>query len=79
MADRPPLTRGDIIQAVPAHHWPGALLVVDEVRNWGVIAFLRIPASGGSFGDAFIRMGHEDFEPVGARAPFDQNGVRRDV
>lgn len=53
------LKRGDIIQANEnAGAWCGTVLIVDEVKDWGVQAFVHIPMKG----DAFIRLTPEQFE-----------------
>ena len=78
MAETSTIAKGHIVQAVPTHQWAGALLIVDEVRTWGVIAYLRIPANDGSGGDAFIRLKHDEFVPAGAVAPFQQDEGRSD-
>lgn len=33
----------DIIQLAPSHHWAGCLAVVEEVRSWGVTAYVQLP------------------------------------
>lgn len=53
------LKRGSIIQANEnAGDWCGTVLIVDEVKSWGVQAFVRVPMKG----DAFIRLTPEQFE-----------------
>ena len=53
------LKRGSIIQANEnAGDWCGTVLIVDEVKSWGVQAFVHIPMKG----DAFIRLKPEQFE-----------------
>ena len=53
------LKRGSIIQANEnAGEWCGTVLVVDEVKSWGVQAFVRVPMKGA----AFIRMTPEQFD-----------------
>lgn len=54
------LPRGSIIQANEnaPEDWTGCVLIVDEVKDWGVQAFLRIPAQG----DAYIRLGANQFD-----------------
>lgn len=53
------LKRGDIIQANEnAGDWRGTVLIVDEIKDWGVQAFVHIPMKG----DAFIRLQPEQFE-----------------
>lgn len=53
------LKRGSIIQANEnAGAWCGTVLIVDEVKDWGVQAFVHVPMKG----DAFIRLQPEQFE-----------------
>jgi hypothetical protein len=47
-------------------HWNGCLVLVTEVRAWGIQGFVRIPMSG----DAYIRVANGDFVRVG-RLPED--------
>ena len=61
------LKRGDIIQANEnAGEWCGTILIVDEVKSWGVQAFVHIPTSG----DAYIRLTPEQFENLHAESMF---------
>jgi len=41
--------------------WNGVLVVVEEVRSWGVQCFTQIPMQG----SAFYRVKNGDFEIVG--------------
>lgn len=53
------LKRGSIIQANEnAGAWCGTVLIVDEVKSWGVQAFVHVPMKG----DAFMRFTPEQFE-----------------
>lgn len=58
---------GHIIQITnPDHHWFASLLVVEEEKSWGVMAYVHIPANDGtSGGDAYIRVENKDYEIVG--------------
>lgn len=57
---------GDIVQIVPHHKWGGCLAVVDDVRAWGVVAYVRLPHNDGSpAGDAYTRLAWADFQAVG--------------
>ena len=59
------LHRGDIIQANEnVRDWAGCVLIIDEVKPWGVQAFLRIPMQG----DAYIRLPFGHFELLGGCA-----------
>lgn len=59
------LKRGSIIQANEnAGAWCGTVLIVDEVKDWGVQAFVHVPMKG----DAFIRLTPEQFEILGGKA-----------
>jgi len=53
--------KGIIIQANEnAGEWCGTVLIVDEVKDWGVQAFVHVPMKG----DAFIRLTPEQFEII---------------
>ena len=59
------LKKGSIIQANEnAKDWCGTVLIVDEVKPWGVQAFVRVPMQG----DAYIRLNHEQFDDLHAIA-----------
>lgn len=50
--------KGDIIQArEDVGTWAGTLLIVDEVKDWGVQAYTIIPVKGA----AFIRLKHDEY------------------
>jgi hypothetical protein len=53
--------RGDIIQIRPDAHWGGCLLLVEEVKSWGIQGYVEIPMKG----RAYLRVPHEDYEIVG--------------
>lgn len=59
---------GDIVQITnPLHPWYPCLLVVDEVKSWGVQAYVSIPRSNSNrdVGDAYNTLVSTDFEIVG--------------
>ena len=60
---------GDIIQITnETHPWYPCLLIVDEVKMWGVQAYCIVPQSNdGSepVGRAYNRIKNEDFVKVG--------------
>jgi len=58
---KPPPRKGDILEIEDGHRWATCLVVVSEVRNWGVIADLRYPNED----FAPIRLDWSDFEVVG--------------
>jgi hypothetical protein len=41
--------------------WVGCLVQVDEVKNFGIQGFVRMPLQG----DAYIRLNFDQFEKVG--------------
>lgn len=53
----------DIIQLTEnaQQEWVGCVMVVSEVRGWGVLAYTKIPLKG----DAYLRVPFEQFEIVG--------------
>lgn len=53
---------GSVIQANEnAKQWCGCLLIVNEVKEWGVVAGLKIPFQG----TAYIRLNHNQYEYIG--------------
>lgn len=60
---------GDIIQITDEKHsWYPCLLIVDEVKSWGVQAYISVPQSNDGTvapGAAFNRLNWADFELVG--------------
>jgi len=65
------IASNDIIQIAPAHKWGGCLAVVDEIKSFGCQAYVAIPHNDGTPpGRAYIRLNHDDYEPVGAKAIF---------
>lgn len=53
---------GSVIQAnEQAGEWCGCLLIVEEVKSWGVMAGMKIPFKG----TAYIRLKTEQFEYIG--------------
>jgi len=56
------MEKNQIVQVInPEHHWYAALVVVDEVKSWGIQGYLTIPQQG----QAFIRLENKDIEVVG--------------
>lgn len=55
------MIKGDVIQINENHKWKGCLAVVDEVKSWGVQAYVPVPQDG----NAFIRLMHGDYEYIG--------------
>lgn len=57
----------DVIQITdPKHHWFPCLLIVTEVRSWGVVALCLIPNNGRKpTGTAYVRLLFGVFEVVG--------------
>lgn len=52
------VVKGDIIQVrEDVDTWAGALLIVDEVKDWGVQAYMTMPSKG----VAFIRLKHDEY------------------
>ena len=60
------LEPNDIVQCVPEHGWAGCLVVVDEVRTWGIQGFVQVPRGG----RAYIRLKTGEFEPTGGKVVF---------
>lgn len=53
---------GDVIQAnEKAEEWCGCLLIVAEVKTWGVLAGMKIPYGG----TAYMRLKEDQYERIG--------------
>lgn len=53
----------------PAHHWYPALAVIDDVKEWGVRAYVWVVTNtSNQSGQAYIRLKNEVFEVVGQAA-----------
>ena len=63
------IEKNDIVQITEVEHpWYPALLIVDEVKVWGVQAYVNIPMSNednGLLSQAFNRLENGSFEKVG--------------
>jgi hypothetical protein len=51
----------DIVQVVPTHKWAGCLIVVSEIKSWGIQGYVQMPLQG----QAYIRLKFEEIEKVG--------------
>jgi hypothetical protein len=59
---------GDIVQIAEGHAWAYALAVVDEVKDWGIQAYVRtLPSRKDSAGDAWIRLEFSEFYVTGGK------------
>jgi hypothetical protein len=58
------LKENTIVQIVPEHRWAGCLVVVTELKPWGIQGFVQIPMQG----QAYIRLEHKEYEVVGQAA-----------
>lgn len=69
MASTEIVVAGDVVQITDAAHaWYPALLIVDEIKSFGVQAYCLIPtnnAEAQSCGAAYIRLKFGQFEFVG--------------
>mgnify|MGYP001577521367 CR=1 FL=1 len=62
------MNSGDVIQITNEdHHWFPCLLIIDEVKSWGVQAFVIIPNNERNTPNAtaYIRLSYADFEVIG--------------
>ena len=58
---------GTIIQIInEKHHWFPCLIIVDEVKSWGIQGYIAIPTNDEERNNpAYIRLKTEEFEIVG--------------
>ena len=69
---------GDIIQITKEDHsWFGCLLMVSEVKSWGVQAFVAIPCRNDrrEVNRAYIRLNADEFELVGKAVMIPQDEI----
>lgn len=61
------MEKGDIVQITSeTHHWFPCLIVVDEVKAWGIQGYALVPQDRGiPAAQAFIRLNSGEFEKVG--------------
>lgn len=65
MNDDLQLTPGDIVQINPnVERFGGSLMVVTELKSWGVQGYVQVPGSG----QAYYRCKFEDMERTWGRA-----------
>jgi hypothetical protein len=58
---------GTIVQITDeTHHWYPCLIIVSEVKSFGIQGYLSIPRdNSGDVGQAYIRINTDQFEEVG--------------
>jgi hypothetical protein len=58
---------GTIVQITDEkHHWFPCLIIVSEIKSWGVQGYMSIPKDNmGNVGQAYIRLNTNQFEVVG--------------
>lgn len=68
--DEKKIQKGDIIQITDqGNKWFPCLLIVDEVKSWGVQAYITMPRKDGEpLGNAYYRLQNGQFEKVGSAA-----------
>lgn len=61
------MRKGTIVQITDKkNHWFPCLIIVDEVKNWGIQGYITIPENNNrQSGNAFIRLETKEFEIVG--------------
>ena len=68
---------GDVIQVketVPA--WGGCLMIVDEIKDWGVQAVMRLPGRNPRL--TALRLNHSEYYSVGEAKIKDVEGLLDD-
>lgn len=61
------MQKGTIVQITNSdHHWYPCLVIVSEVKSWGIQGYISIPSDNrGNVGNAYIRLSTDQFEVVG--------------
>lgn len=64
------IAEGGIVQITDENHpWFPCLVIVSEVKSWGIEGYVTIPRNDGEpCGNAYIRLESRVFERVGASA-----------
>ena len=62
---------GDVVQIDPESDecFGGCYVYVQEVRDWGIVGYVRIPGAGEKGGNAYLRKKFSEFVLVG-RSPW---------
>jgi hypothetical protein len=64
MEDR--LEPGDIVQITNSEHkWFPCLIIVSEIKSFGIQGYITVPKNDGSGGNAYTRLNNREFEKVG--------------
>lgn len=62
---------GEIVQAnEKAPHWFRCLIIVEEIKPWGIQGFTTIPNKERGPGDAYIRLQWDEIERTGGHTIF---------
>lgn len=57
---------GDVVQLDPEHcRWGAVLVVVTEVRTWGIQGYFLVWRDDGTSGMSFIRAEHAHYKRIG--------------
>lgn len=60
------ISAGDVIQADPAAcRWGPVLVIVTEVKSWGVMGYFFVVNSEGDAAPAYIRIAHNAYARIG--------------
>jgi hypothetical protein len=73
MGESKPVEENDLIQVNEdgPENWFRCILVVDEVKSWGVQAYAIIPQARDKVSaDAFMRLTWNEFDTLGAKSLF---------
>ena len=66
---------GSVVQITNSKHkWFPALVIVTELKSFGIQGYCTIPSNDGNGGNAFIRLNHSDIELVGKAVIIRDNG-----
>jgi len=70
MIDKSRITKNSVVQVneLGDKDWVGCLIHVSEVKNWGIVGFIRVPKTG----NAYVRLRWEKIEYIG-QATMTQN------
>ena len=61
------IEKGDVVQVDPESdgRFAACLMIVTEVKNWGLQGYITVPGTVGGSGTAYYRVNHDNYAKVG--------------
>ena len=63
------MEKGDIVQIKPSYaRWDSALLIVTDVKEWGVMGYIPYPQDGDRVERMWMRLSYDSIRHTGGKA-----------